>query len=82
MRPISKAFCGVNGWPKRNERKGEAREGVFAEVGHDGRGGEAVGHFGGRQREVGVGDERGQSVTMARPMPKPKASPWTFGDGD
>src|SRR5437899_7202145 len=48
-------------WSERlaeeNERKGEAREGVFAEVGHDGRGGEAVGHFG-EAEGGGVGDER------------------------
>src|SRR5579859_1415030 len=45
------------GLAEEDERKGEAREGVFAEVGHDGGRGEAVGHFG-EAEGGGVGDER------------------------
>jgi hypothetical protein len=42
---------------EENERKGEPRESVFAEVGHDSGGGEAVGHFG-ETEEGGLSDER------------------------
>jgi len=48
-------------WSERlaeeDEREGEARESVFAEIGHDGGGGQAVGHFG-EAEGGGVGDER------------------------
>jgi hypothetical protein len=42
---------------EEDERKSKARESVFAEISHDGGGGEAVGHFGEAQRRR-VGYER------------------------
>ena len=42
---------------EKDEREGEAWQGVFTEVGHDGGGSQAVTHFGEAERG-GVGDER------------------------
>ena len=48
---------GREGFAEKDEREGKAREGVFAEVGHDGGRGQAVAHFG-EAEGSGVGYER------------------------
>ena len=51
------SLLGSEGLSEKNQRKGETGQSVFAEIGHDGGGGEAVGHFGETERG-GIGDER------------------------
>lgn len=71
---------GREGFTEQDERKGEAREGVFTEVGHDGGGSEAVGHFGEAQGS-GVGDER-EIGDDGKAHAEPEGVALDFSDGD
>src|SRR5258708_37995759 len=75
MKPISRACRGENGWPKST--RGKAKRGKAYSPRYDMiAAGARPWVISGKQREA-VAATRGKSVTMGRPMPKAKASPWT-----